>query len=188
MKSTAAVVAPVLRSNAWLELILVGLAQINTPGPRSHSCGPLPGWPPPLWLLHSQRERERKQVREKETTSPSQSQQRLGRPNAAYYQSQVFPTPAGLVCAAGGMPACQKVFSTTNSTIYSHPLTEGGVEVWFLTAGQRGRFIQQVSVQRLWDFKAKRVRGMQNSFLLLTCCSQSGWECECGVWQLSKLD
>lgn len=111
MKSTAAMVAPVLRSNAWLELILVGLAQINTLGLRSHSCGTLPGWPALLWLLHSQSERERKQVRGKESTSPSQSLQRLEGPNAAYYQSKVFPTPAGLVCAAGGVPACQKVFS-----------------------------------------------------------------------------
>lgn len=154
MKSTAAVVAPVLRSNAWLELILVGLAQINTPRPRSRSCVPLPGWPPLLWLLHSQRERERKQVSEKETTSPSQSLQRLGRPNAAYYQSQVFPTPAGLVCAAGGVPACQKVFSTTNSSTVILPPKEGD-EVWFLTAGQRGRFIQQVSVQRPWGLKSR---------------------------------
>lgn len=111
MKSAAAVVAPVLRSNAWLELILVGLAQINTARPCSRSCGPLPGWPPVLWLLHLQRERERKQVREKETAGLSQSLPRLEGPNAAYYQSRVFPTPAGLVCAAGGAPACQKVFS-----------------------------------------------------------------------------
>lgn len=96
MKSAAAAVASVLRSNAWLELIMVFLAQINTQGPRSHSCGPLPGWPSLLWVLHSRTETERKQVRRKEMTIPGQSLQGLEGPKPTYFQIQVFPTPAGL--------------------------------------------------------------------------------------------
>lgn len=100
---------------------MVGLSQINTLGSRSHSCGPLPGWPPLLWVLHSQREAEGKQVRRKETTSLSQSSQGLEGPNAAYYQSWVFPTPAGLQPAA--CPPARNVFS---QLIYTHPPTGGG--------------------------------------------------------------
>ncbi len=185
MKRAAAVVAPVLRSNAWLELILVGLAQINTPRPRSRSCGPLPGWPPLLWLLHSQRERERKQVREKETTSPSQGLQRLEGPNTAYYQSQVFPTPGGLVCAVGGVPACQEAFS---KLIYSHPPTEGGGWGWVSHCWTERKVYSASFWAKTERFKTKRVNGMQSAFLLLTSRAQNGWECEFRVWQLSKLD
>lgn len=72
-----------------------------------------------LWLLHSQR-RERKQAseREREPARPSQSLQRLGGPNAAYYQSRVFPTPAGpLMCSRRHAWLARKRWANSSTVI-----------------------------------------------------------------------
>lgn len=70
MKSAAA--APVLRSDALRELILVGLAQINTARPCSRSCGPLPGWPPLSCDSSTHRAREKKQASKRERASEAE--------------------------------------------------------------------------------------------------------------------
>lgn len=192
MKRAAA--APVLRSDALRELILVGLAQINTARPCSRSCGPLPGWPPPSCDSSTHRARERKQAseRERETAMPSQSLQRLGGPNAAYYQSRVFPTPAGpLVCSQRHAWLARKRWANSSTVI----LPPWPLAVFFLLFPLLRQTTEEVLFSKFMCkdeqlSNPKRPSGMPSAFLLFTShsLSRNGWECESGVWQPSKLD
>lgn len=121
MKSAAAVVNPCPQ-----ERCLAG-AYFGWVCPNKHSETLQPQLQASPWLTSHPvtpplTERE-KTSEGKETTRPNQSLQRLEGPNAAYYQGRVFPTPAGLVCAATGMPVARECLANSSTIIV--PCTGG---------------------------------------------------------------
>lgn len=186
MKRAAA--APVLRSDALRELILVGLAQINTARPCSRSCGPLPGWPPLFCCSSTHRTSERKQASEREKERASEAEPKpakvrrakrclLSEPGLSHACRTPRVQPAASV-------TCQKAL---RKLIYSHPPNVAVCHFFFFfslpPAERLKRFYSASLCAKTQLSNPKRPSGMPNAFFFCPpptlSLSLSEWM---GVW------